>query len=95
LRSIKAERFNVDIGEVDYKLSKNAEILENLHANSLLKLIKSLPLGYRTVFNMYAIEGYTHKEIGMELGISENTSKSQFSRAKSILQKKVEKFNKQ
>lgn len=95
LRSIKTERFNVDIEEVAYKLSKNAEILENLHANSLIKLIKSLPIGYRTVFNMYAIEGYTHKEIGLELGISENTSKSQFSRAKVILQKKLEKFNKQ
>lgn len=93
LRSIKNERFTVDIDDVGYKLYNNAEVIEKMDANSLLILIKSLPVGYRTVFNMYAIEGYSHKEIGMELGISESTSKSQFSRAKNILQKRLEKTN--
>lgn len=55
----------------------------------LFKTIKSLPEGYRAVFNMYAIEGYNHKEIGEMLRISEGTSKSQYSRAKSIIQKKL------
>ena len=55
----------------------------------LLKLIKELPLGYRTVFNLYAIEGYSHKEIAEMLGISEGNSKSQLSRARQALQQKL------
>jgi RNA polymerase sigma factor (sigma-70 family) len=51
----------------------------------LLKLIQKLPSGYRTVFNLYAIEGYNHQEIAKELGINENTSKSQYSRARAQL----------
>jgi RNA polymerase sigma-70 factor (ECF subfamily) len=50
-------------------------------------LINALPTGYRIVFNMYAIDGYSHKEIADSLGISENTSKSQLSRARTYLQK--------
>lgn len=93
LRTIKAERFHLNIEDVDYKLSKKAGIIENLNAESLLQLIQTLPLGYRTIFNMYAIEGYSHKEISVQLGISVNTSKSQYSRAKTILQKKLENSN--
>ena len=58
-------------------------------ADELMTLISSLPDGYRTVFNLNVIEGYTHKEIGDMLGISENTSKSQLSRARTSLQKKL------
>ena len=50
---------------------------DNLVYQELLALLTQLPLGYRTVFNMYVIEGYKHKEIGEKLGISINTSKSQ------------------
>jgi len=57
-----------------------------------MSLIQELSPGYRTVFNLYVIEGYTHKEIGDMLGISEGTSKSQLSRAKVILQDLVRKF---
>lgn len=57
-----------------------------------MELVQQLSPGYRTVFNMYVVEGYTHKEIGDMLGISEGTSKSQLSRAKVILQQKVKKF---
>ena len=57
--------------------------------DELLEIIKELPVGYRTVFNLYAIEGYKHKEIAIMLKISENTSKSQYHRAKRILQKKL------
>lgn len=56
----------------------------------LMYFIAELPIGYRTVFNLYAIEGYSHKEIAEKLGISEGTSKSQLSRAREILKKKVE-----
>ncbi len=59
----------------------------------LLQLIKELPLGYRTVFNLYAIEGYSHKEIAEMLGISEGSSKSQLSRARQALQEKLIKEN--
>ncbi len=60
-----------------------------LNAVDLLKLVSELPVGYRTVFNLYVIEGYHHTEIAKKLGISENTSKSQLSRAKKWLQTKL------
>jgi len=60
---------------------------DHLEAEDLLKLIERLPPGYRIVFNMYAIDGYSHKEIAEQLGIRENTSKSQLSRARAYLQK--------
>ena len=63
---------------------------DQLQAKDLMMLIQALPNGFRTVFNLYAIEGYTHKEIGELLGISENTSKSQYSRARSQLQKMLQ-----
>jgi len=60
----------------------------------LIKLINELPVGYRTIFNLYAIEGYKHKEIAEMLKINESTSKSQYHRAKKILQQKLEKLKK-
>ncbi len=57
--------------------------------NALLQDIKSLPVGYRIIFNMYAIEGYSHKEIAEKLNIKESTSRSQLTRARLILQKKI------
>jgi RNA polymerase sigma factor (sigma-70 family) len=60
---------------------------QNLEADELLTLILKLPPGYRSVFNLYAIEGYGHIEIGKMLGISENTSKSQLHRARAMLQR--------
>jgi len=70
----------------------NANIIEQMTANEILDVIRELPDGYRTVFNLNIIEGYTHREIGEMLGISENTSKSQLSRARGALQKKLEKI---
>jgi len=58
-----------------------------LASEDLLRMIGELPPGYRIVFNMYAIDGYSHKEIADQLNISENTSKSQLSRARVYLQK--------
>jgi RNA polymerase sigma-70 factor (ECF subfamily) len=63
------------------------EALNNLSAEEIFKLIVQLPVGYRTVFNLYAIEGMTHGEIAELLNISEGTSRSQFSKAKVLLQK--------
>ncbi len=62
---------------------------QNLGYKELIKLVMELPPGFRTVFNLYAIEGYSHKEIGEMLGISEVTSRSQFSRARALLQNKI------
>ncbi len=64
--------------------------LDNIAAKDIIKIVQQLSPGYRQVFNMYVIEGYTHKEIGDILGISEGTSKSQLARARAILQKMVE-----
>lgn len=64
-------------------------VIDQMSANELLQKISELPDGYRTVFNLNVIEGYTHKEIGEMLDISENTSKSQLARAKSYLQKRI------
>jgi RNA polymerase sigma factor (sigma-70 family) len=72
---------------------KSLSVLDSLAEKDLIHLIQQLSPGYRTVFNMYVVEGYTHKEIGELLGISEGTSKSQLSRAKVILQEMVKKFN--
>jgi len=56
-----------------------------LNAKDLADLIRQLPVGYQTIFNLYAVEGYKHVEIGKILGISESTSKSQYSRARALL----------
>ena len=62
---------------------------ESYFAETTAALIEALPVGYRTVFNLYAIEGYAHIEIAQMLGITESTSKSQLHRARALLQKMV------
>lgn len=84
---------NVALDDVDYKLELKGNILEALAAEDLMVLINEMPNGYKVVFNMFAIEGYSHKEIAKELNVSENTSKSQYSRARSYLKKKLEELN--
>lgn len=69
------------------------EDYSGLEAIDLLDIIRELPPKYRMVFNLYAIEGYAHKEIGQMMKISEGTSKSNLSRARLILQKKVNLYN--
>ena len=62
---------------------------QNIGYKELMKLVLGLPPGFRTVFNMYAIEGYSHKEISDMTGISETTSRTQFSRARAWLQNRI------
>ncbi len=62
------------------------DAVSNYQYEELLKLLQALPDGCRIIFNLYAIEGYKHKEIAEKLGISEGTSKSQYSRARTLLQ---------
>ncbi|MDD7067243.1 MAG: RNA polymerase sigma factor [Sodaliphilus pleomorphus] len=63
--------------------------VEGLDLAELMRLVEELPTGYRTVFNLYCIEGYSHREIASELGISVNTSSSQLARAKAMLARKI------
>jgi RNA polymerase sigma-70 factor (ECF subfamily) len=69
-----------------------SHILEQIDAEAILVKVGQLPEGARVIFNLYALEGYTHKEISERLNISEGTSKSQLNRAKSILKKWLEEF---
>ena len=65
---------------------------DNFHIDYLLQIIQELPDRYRLVFNLYALDGYTHKEISTMLEISEGTSKSNLARARLILKQKIEDF---
>jgi len=60
-----------------------------MSAHELMELVQELPPGFRTIFNLFAIEGFSHKEIGEQLGIKESTSRSQYTRAKQLLQRKI------
>jgi RNA polymerase sigma-70 factor (ECF subfamily) len=86
LRKKRSLYLETDLEQADYDPNyKN--LSDHLEAEDLLAIVNELPAGYRIVFNMYAIDGYSHKEIAEHLGISENTSKSQLSRARTYLQK--------
>lgn len=89
LKKIKEFRYQDDIDDMGEKDQPQTSIDKTLEVKDLLEMIKSLPTGYRTVFNLFEIEGYTHKEIGDMLGISINTSKSQLLKAKRVLEKKI------
>ena len=86
IRKNKKLKQNIELDSVEFMIPSNLHG-ESLEAKDLLKIIQTLPIGFKTVFNLYAIEGYSHKEIGDMLNISEGTSKSQYSRAKAHLQK--------
>jgi len=68
----------------------DADAIGRLGEEELIRLIQSMPTGYRTVFNLFAIEGYSHKEIADTLGVTENTSKTQYLKAKNWLKNKLE-----
>lgn len=71
--------------------SSDEGVLEELSYRELIEMVQQLSPGYRAVFNLYAIDGYTHKEIGALLGINEGTSKSNLLKAREILKRKIEK----
>jgi RNA polymerase sigma factor (sigma-70 family) len=94
--AIEAYRKKVDIAnmeDVEYNSLFSSPDEKTLEVEELLKLIQELPKGYQLVFNLYAIEGYTHAEIAERLNISEGTSKSQLSRARMSLQTKLKELN--
>ncbi len=88
LRKNKSMYVETDIEELEEKPELD-RLYTALEVEDLISMIDGLPPGYRIVFNLYAIEGFSHREIGRKLGISENTSKSQLSRARALLRKKL------
>ncbi len=87
LRKRKDFKYATSLDEVD--IPDSANVVEDLKAQDIIKLLEKLPTGYRTVFNLYVIEGFKHREIAEQLGISINTSKSQLILAKKRMQKLI------
>jgi RNA polymerase sigma factor (sigma-70 family) len=88
LRRRKRQQGEIELNEtiVDAQVE---DAIDHLEAEFLLNLIQQLPEGYRLVFNLYAIEGYSHAEIAKQLNISEGTSRSQYTRARGQLQRMI------
>ena len=89
IRGNRSLTLTVSLEDAESMQEPAAEDLNQLEVAELMDLVQSLPLGYRTVFNLFAIEGYSHQEIGELLGITESTSKSQLNRARSVLKNKI------
>ena len=90
LRSKKSNLVAIDSSEaISLDLSHHDEIIESLSLQELTGLIQTLPEGYRVVFNMFVIDGYSHKDIANTLSISESTSKTQLLKAKRKLQQQI------
>ena len=88
-------RYHLDIEEyVSVEAGVSSFEEDFFTSDELYKVLNELPSGYRMVFNLYAVEGYKHKEIAELLGIDTNTSKSQYSRAKAVLRDKLEMLGK-
>lgn len=91
----KRERFLLVSEDLSEELVSDEAAIDRLSTAELFKLITKLPIGYRTVFNLYAVEGLKHIEIAKELGISEGTSKSQLNKARALLQQMLLAENKE
>lgn len=91
----KKKEYQYDMSFLNEQLhpvtNDNPEI--TLRTKELAELIRQLPTGYQTIFNLHAIEGFTHVEIGKMMGISESTSRSQYMRARNLLMVWIEKYN--
>ncbi len=91
LRKKSIIQYVEDFREIHLTNSVREVALENLELEDLTKVIQSLPTGYRAVFNMYIIDGYSHKEIAQKFSISESTSKTQLLKAKKALRLNIQK----
>ena len=96
LKSRSRIRFQLEHAGLDHVPEQeiNPKVYAHLGAKELMKLINSLPKGYRDIFNLAAVEGYSHQEIGELLNITPSTSRSQLTRARKMLQKKLVKLEK-
>ncbi|MFA6702747.1 MAG: RNA polymerase sigma factor [Dysgonamonadaceae bacterium] len=90
----KSKLINSDVNDLNIEIvdhvEENVEDIIGISNSEILKMIAELPQGYRTVFNLYVFEDMSHREIGQMLGITEVASRSQYSRAKSLLKKKIQ-----
>lgn len=85
IRRVKKQFIDVDISEADFLVGDEEKALSKLRVEEMIAIIEKLPVGYRTVFNLYAIEGYSHQEIADELGVTVSTSKTQYKKARTHL----------
>ena len=92
LRQNLKHQYHVDIDEVQEYIEDDSQNYDRFTTEEILDVIRNMPLGYRTIFNLYEIEGYHHNEIASELGISVNTSKSQLLKARQYLRKRISKL---
>lgn len=90
IRKTDVLRDAVDWDNAEFEIPIDNDAVAKLSADELLAVIASLPTGFRTVFNMFAIEGYSHKEIAEALGINESSSRSQYNRARNLIRKKIQ-----
>ena len=79
--------------EAGERVPYDSGIVEQMDARTLMELVQTMPAGFRAVFNMYAVEGYSHQEIAQELGITESGSRSQLSRAKIWIKERLNEYN--
>ncbi len=86
LKKNKKFNENIDLDHAGYLEVKEETMPSIMQARQIIECIRLLPMGYKTVLNLYALEGYSHKEIGDMLDIEESTSRSQFTRAKAMLE---------
>lgn len=89
LRKSDVLRDSTDLDSTAELIHPDGSAVSDLSAAELMNLIHELPAGFRAVFNLFAIEGYSHKEISEMLNITESTSRSQFTRAKQLLQRRI------
>ncbi len=92
IRKYQNLKYECEIDEAYYIPAASSDAIASMYTREVIQLLHDLPLGYRTVLNLYAIEGYSHREIGEMLGIEESSSRSQYTRAKSLLQKRLQKL---
>ena len=89
LKANEKVKWESDIETIYENKDFSVEQMHQIDLKILMECIQKLPAGYRIVINMYAIEGYSHKEIAEVMNINESTSRSQFSRAKVLLEKRL------
>ncbi|MEI6574987.1 MAG: sigma-70 family RNA polymerase sigma factor [Bacteroidota bacterium] len=95
VRNQMKHQFHLDVEEAEKDLSEDEDIIGNISREEMLRLLQELPNGYRMVFNLYEIEGYSHKEIAEALSVTVSTSKTQLLKARKLLQKKFNHLNRE
>jgi RNA polymerase sigma factor (sigma-70 family) len=84
------DKLSLELNHIDtFQIPDSGDAISKMNTDQLLELLDELPTGFKVVFNLYAIEGYNHREIATMLGCSEGTSKSQLARARAYLQKLI------